>query len=280
VESGADTAVPIDSPPVVCDGGFVCNGACVATLMDPNNCGSCGNVCGTGTSCQTSLSADFTTMPPGWVLHGTAGYDSTMGSVYLTDPGGVGDNGTFVYANPIVTDQFTVTFDFRIGYGGGSRADGMGFMFQKTGADAMGGSGGALGMAGLDGYGLELDVYDNSACGDTNGDHIGVDSLMGCSGLPNTLYESQDLTGTVDVGDANWHTATVTLQGGAMSASIDGAYGLPAPVALTGFVPGTPYFFGFAGATGGFPDGDGGFVGGYRTEVRNVSFVFPTPRCL
>ena len=32
-------------------GRTLCTSRCVDTLTDSNNCGACGNVCGTGTSC-------------------------------------------------------------------------------------------------------------------------------------------------------------------------------------------------------------------------------------
>jgi hypothetical protein len=40
-----------------------------------------------------------------------------------------------------------------------------------------------------------------------------------------------------------------------------------------------PYYFGFAGGTGGLVPADGG-SGGYRQEVKNIVVTFPTPRCL
>jgi hypothetical protein len=48
-------------------------------------------------------------------------------------------------------------------------------------------------------------------------------------------------------------------------------------VALSGFVANTPAYFGFGGATGGLVLNG---AGGYRSEVKNVVIVFPTPRCL
>jgi hypothetical protein len=65
-----------------------------------------------------------------------------------------GQAGTIIYRNPIATDAFTATFEFRLGDG-----DGMGLMLQTKGETAVGEPGGGLCMAELDGYGVELDTY-------------------------------------------------------------------------------------------------------------------------
>jgi hypothetical protein len=168
-----------------------------------------------------------------------------------------------------------------MGLQGGTRGDGIGFMIEQAGASAVGGTGGGLGMTGLGGYGVELDLHDNGVCGDTSDDHVGVDDLGLCSaseGTPTSLFASGDLSAVVDLGDAHWHTAQVILAQGAVSVTIDGT-GVAKGVALPQLQVGARYYFGFAGATGGLFASDGG-PGGYRQEVRNVSITFPTPRCL
>jgi hypothetical protein len=42
-------------------------------------------------------------------------------------------------------------------------------------------------------------------------------------------------------------------------------------VILPGFVPGYPYYYGFSGSTGLYSE---------RHEIRNISYTFPTARCL
>jgi hypothetical protein len=187
-----------------------------------------------------------------------------------------GVTGTVIYAHSVVTDEFTASFQFRIGAGGGGRYDGMGFMFEASGPTAVGSGNGALGMGGLLGYGVEFDVYDNGQCADNSADHVGVDSLSFCSSssMPTSLFASPDLTSTVDLADGLWHAAVVSLAAGAISVSID-AKSVAPNVALTGFTSGTPYYYGFSGATGG-----GASNGGIQTEVKTVAITFPTPRCL
>jgi hypothetical protein len=152
----------------------------------------------------------------------------------------------------------------------------MGFMILTDGATAVGMGAGGLGMSGLNGYGVELDVYDNGACGDDNQNHVGVDQLTVCDvNLPTSLYATDDLSTTinVDLGDANWHTADVQLANGAISVSID-THQVANNVALPNFTAGTRYYYGFAGAEGG-----GGGMNGSQTEVKDVTVTFPTPRC-
>jgi hypothetical protein len=211
------------------------------------------------------------------MFNGTAQYDGTQKSAVLTAAAVTFQAGSVVYRNPVAFDAFVATFEFRMGFGGGTRSDGMGFMFQTSGATAVGANGGSLGMEGLAGYGVELDIHNNGSCGDSSDDHVGVDSLADCSsGLPQSLF-STDVSSTFDLADGNWHSATVSLAGGALSLVVDDV-GLANGVSLPGYVPNTPAYLGFGGATGGLVDTTGN--GGYRSEVRNVNITFPSPRCL
>jgi hypothetical protein len=259
-------------------GQIVCNGVCVDPSSDPNNCNGCGNVCASGL-CGASIRASMSGQPGRWSFNGTAYYDGSQRSAVMTDANVLFQAGSVVYRNAVVVDGFVAGFQFRMGSGGGTRSDGMGFMLQTSGPTAVGGNGGALGMLGLGGYGVELDIYDNGACGEVSGNHIGVDSLASCSansGLPDSL-DSTDVSSVLDLADGNWHTVTISMTGGALSVVVDDV-GVLKGVALPGYSPTMPAYVGFGGATGGLVDSTGN--GGYRSEVKNVSITFPSPRCL
>jgi hypothetical protein len=259
-------------------GGILCAGQCVDPTSDPQNCNGCGNACTTGV-CGTTVSAPMTTSPKSWTFNGSAVFNSFAPSAQLT-PVGNYLGGTLVYDDPIVVDAFTVSFQFRMGLNGGTRSDGMGFMIEQEGATALGGTGAGLGMTGLTGYGVELDIYDNAVCGDSNNDHVGIDDLSLCSakeGTPTSL-STADVASTVDLADAKFHAAQVSLSSGAFTVSIDGNV-VVTDVKLPNLQVGMPYYFGFAAGTGGLLAADGG-TGGYRQEVRDVVLAFPTPRCL
>jgi hypothetical protein len=271
-EGGAGaTDAPGDGP---CPGQeILCGSVCVDPTSDPTHCGGCNTICPSGI-CGAALAADMTVQPPNWSFNGVAVWDPSGPSARLTTAKTESVAGTVVYDHPIVTDSFQAQFQFRIGAGGGGAYDGMGFMLEVDGPTALGGNGGGLGMSGLDGYGVELDIYNNGQCGDSNANHVGVDLLSKCgSGYLTSLFASPDLTGTVTLADAQWHTAAVELASGAVSVGID-AHNV-ANVTLTSFAPGTSYYFGFAGAIGG-----GGSSLGMQTEVKDVTVTFPSPRCL
>ncbi len=186
--------------------------------------------------------------------------------------------GTVIYTHPVTLDSFTASFQFRIGEGGGGRYDGMGFMIETTGPNAVGGPNSLLGMGNLGGYGVEFDLYNNGQCGDSSSDHIGIDQLETCgSTMPTSLFV-KDMTGTLDIADTSWHETTVQLAGSAMSVTVDGN-AVASSVQLTGFTPGAPdagtAYFGFSGATGGNAPN-----GGMQMEVKDVTITFQTPRCL
>jgi hypothetical protein len=256
-------------------GQLLCGSTCVDPATDPTHCGGCNTVCSSGI-CGASLAADMTAQPANWTFNGVALWDSAGPSARLTTVNTDLVAGSVIYNHPIVTDSFEAAFQFRMGAGGGEPFDGMGFLLEVGGPTALGGVGGGLGMQGLDGFGVELDIYDNGKCGDSNGNHVGIDQLTSCnSGQPTSLFATPDLTGTVTLNDGQWHAATVSLvAGGTMSVTVD-THGVVGGVALTGFASGTSYYYGFAGGIGG-----GSGDKGQQTEVKDVTVTFPSPRCL
>jgi hypothetical protein len=258
------------------------------TSGDVCTAGVCGGTapCPTG-NCGASLSAFTGANTPGWTFNGVATYDASTNTVVLVDAGQRLTAGTVIYGDPIATDALTVTFDLRMTTSGGDngRADGIAFMLETTGATALGNTGGGLGIAGLSGFGVELDIYNNFDCGDADDDHAGVDALTACgAGEPLALATSPYLSdstpshGVGDLGDGQWRTAIVTLAHAQLSVAITpGGSGAALPVtnlqgvALPGFVQGGEYYLGFAA-------GGGNLAG--RQEIRNVAVTFPSTRCL
>jgi hypothetical protein len=261
-----------------CDGGWItCDGACVDP-SGPTNCNGCGNACPTGV-CGATVSASLATLPPSWVFNGEAAYEADAGAVRLVPPH-VNAVGSLIYTHPIAVDTFTLKFDYRATVINGARADGMGFMLEQTGRNALGSSQGAgLGIAGLDGYGVEIDVYDNATCGDNSDNHMGIDDLTVCStqNTPTSLFATPDLTSVLDLADGQWHTVVVTYSKQLISVALDGT-----PHITNVKIPieaGAPYYFGFGATVGGIAPQDGG-AGGCVDEIRNITISFPTPRCL
>ena len=143
----------------------------------------------------------------------------------------------------------------------------MGFMLQTNGRTAVGLDSAGLGMTGLNGFGVEIDEYNNGECLDSNGNHIGIDILGGCmTAFPNTLVVDNSPGFTVT--DGNWHTMIVAVVNGAFGVTADGA-SLFSAYTPAGWTNG-PYYVGFGASTGGQFN--------YH-RVRNVSVTFAAPRC-
>jgi hypothetical protein len=263
-----------------------CNGKCVDTTTAAN-CGGCGITCASGL-CGNTIGTDTLPLEPSWSLTGSATDNTSLdGTIVLTTSAGH-QSGSFIYSRPITTDNFNVSFEFKItpNANPANRGDGMGFMIEKNGSHALGNGGGGLGMTGLDGYGVELDLFNNAyppnagnGCGDADNNHVSVDSLTACldwnhNAIPTTIPPpSGDLrnrTPSIDLADGAWHSCVIRKTTGFVSVLIDGGL-VVGGIQLPGFQPGEQYYFGFAGATGDFAN---------QQTIRNVHINFPTPRCL
>jgi gliding motility-associated-like protein len=84
-------------------------------------------------------------------------------------------NGAVWYADFInLAEPFDLSFTMNFGSFDATGADGMVFVLQNVGTDALGQSGGALGFAGFDpSFGIEFDTWLNGQFGDLAVDHIG-----------------------------------------------------------------------------------------------------------
>jgi Bacterial lectin/Putative metal-binding motif len=237
--------------PEICDGlDDNCNGT-----VDEGTC--------PGETCADAIATNLTTPPTGWIFNGNASWSAAGPWAELTPAIGMAA-GTMIYENPIITDAFTATFSFRIGGG-----DGLAFMIETAGANGVGSNGGGMGVAGLGGYAVEFDTYDNGpACGDPDANHVGLDDLAGTCGmgLPVAIDSG---SASVDFGDQQPHVAVVQLDSGSVSVTIDGAP--EGTFAIPGWTSGKAYYYGFGAATGQA-------IG--QQVVNSVSVQFPTYRCL
>lgn len=245
--------------PIAC-----CSGACVDTATDTSNCGACGTTCAAGGACGTGFTAFTGTQPAGWTANGNATYDTTNQAGQLTDAN-VAEAGTWVYGRALTVDDLSVQFDFFSG--GGSGADGVGFMLETNGANAVGSNGGGFGMSGLKGFGVEFDEFDNAECLDDNANHSAIDSLTPCgAGVPTSLVVN-DAPGFT-IGDGAWHKVDVHVVNGAFTVTAESV------TQFTSYVPAGwkngAYYLGFGGSTGGTTN---------VHAVRNVTVSFTSPHC-
>ncbi|MEL6341840.1 MAG: MopE-related protein [Myxococcota bacterium] len=81
--------------------------------------------------------------------------------------------GTAMVSFPMPSDAWRVEFDFEIH--GGSGADGLSLIIiDPEERDLLGGSGGGLGVSGLEGYSVEFDTWRNGNLGDPNENHVAL----------------------------------------------------------------------------------------------------------
>jgi len=167
-----------------------------------------------------------------------------------------------------VRSAFTLEFRYSITQDPGATAgDGMAFMLANERIDHtfLGNIGGSLGVAGLKGFGVELDTYNNGQCGDIPDDHVGIMSLESCgAGFPKDLFPPVPVPLKNTSG-----TCTIVLAGSELTVSLNNR--VVTKGVLPGYRPGVPYRFGFGAGTGAA-------VG--RHAVSGVKLSFDSNRCL
>jgi hypothetical protein len=201
---------------------------------------------GQGQQTEHLVGRGTATVPPpptGWQLNGTAA--AAKGGAELT--GTVGSAaGSVVYPVPVASDGLDVTFTAFIGNGTG--ADGLTFALldaSQSTAASLGFSGGGLAFGGLHGVAVALDTYQNAT--DPSANFVGV-STGGVSGDTSSLVWAQTNTAIPSLRGVP-HVVHVTVSGGELVVTLDGASVLDTAVALP-----SSALLAFTGGTGGLTD--------------------------
>lgn len=197
------------------------------------------------------LRIDTLDVEPGTLLaRGTAAFDAAQNEYVLTQAVN-NQTGTVMSTSRIDLSQAAAfSFDVYLGVSD-SGADGMGFVLHNdpSGVNAMGATGGGLGLSGIvNGLAIEFDTYNNGASsGDLAADHTSFFDTDG-------TFRTAPLA-LPNIEDGQWHSVTVTWDPATstLAYTFDGA---PAG-SITGdiandYLGGSQFaYFGFGGATGG-----------------------------
>lgn len=168
-------------------------------------------------------------------------------------------NGAVWYADQIdLNEPFDLEFYINLGDIDQSGADGICFVLQTVGNNALGDSGGGLGFLGFSpAFGVEFDTWQNSQYGDPTYDHIGLISNGDVSHIGPNSYSSpvQAAAGSLNIEDGEDHIARIqwdpVLQ--EIRVFFDCEFRVSATVDLVNevFNGQEQVFWGFTAATGG-----------------------------
>ena len=249
-------------------GGLTGSGGTVGGMPNGSSCGG-DRPCASG-SCQESLTAFDGAQTPTWKLNGSAAYDPVTQTVVLAPKGVTYTAGTAIYRDAIVTDAVTLTFDFSLA----GSAEGLAFMIETNGSDVVGADGGGFGVAGLNGYCVEHDLWDSANCsGDKDDNHAGIDTLaIPCVTDRNTRPRSR----RAPISPSPSATAPGRPRSSPSSAAWPAwrSTASPCPTCKVWRCPASSP----GRSTSRLLAANGGLTA--RQEIRNVQITFPTPRCL
>jgi hypothetical protein len=184
----------------------------------------------------------------GWRVNGQA---SLTASSLIMTPNVAAASGSAFWPTAVATANLHAVFDITIDQGNG--ADGAAFVLGNPAAGALptmvGGSGGALGAAGIPGVAVTFDTFQNT--GDPSNNFIGI--AVSGGGL---TYSGRTSTAIPTLRNST-QTIDVQVAGGVITVKVGGVTKLTSTLAL----PATAYV-GFSASTGGLTD---------RHMVSNVS---------
>jgi len=169
------------------------------------------------------------------------------------------ENGTVWYADQIDLSQpFELQFIMNFGTFDQNGADGIVFVLQTEGTDALGITGGGLGFEGFNNsFGIEFDTWSNADNGDPLFDHIAMvsDGVVNHNAPQNIAGPVQASNLSVNIEDGQNHVVTVRWNPEALTISVD----FDCQPRLTGgidlvneiFNGQESVYFGFTASTGG-----------------------------
>ena len=188
----------------------------------------------------------------GLTLNGNA---SLTGGVLRLTPNALNQAGSAFLSNPIVLGpdtSFSTRWVFRI-HGTADGADGMTFVIQGSGANALGGNGSGLGYSGI-ARSIAVEVDNYQGAGDINGNHLGVLRSGNVETHVSTWTPGWDLENEAS------HTVWVDYDGPANQLRVYSAQGIvttkPATAVMTASLDlvtevGSQGWLGFTAGTGG-----------------------------
>ncbi len=210
-----------------------------------DNGGSSGDPGATPT-CTTLPTNETFAMTPGapWIMRGSTGFANP--GIRLT-PNQSSVTGSFIWGDALTFDRLDVSFSYKLtdtGLGGTfGPGDGLAVAWISAGAPpALGGLGGGMGVEGLQGWAVAVDVYRNEEFADPPVPAITIKKTDDMSNLAATGTNAALI-------DGNVHTVRVRLSGGNVTVLLDGADVL-GPTAIPGYQPYSGYLV-FGAGTGG-----------------------------
>jgi len=168
-------------------------------------------------------------------------------------------NGTVWYAEQISVGYFDIQFTMNFGDMDATGADGMCFVLQTVGTDAIGESGGGMGYLNFDNsFAIEFDTWQNTEYGDPPYDHIAMEQdgeINHNTPLGNIAAPVQMDAFDPNAEDGEDHVVRITCDQstGEIAVYFDCELRLTATVNLVAnvFDGGSNVYWGFTGATGG-----------------------------
>ena len=192
-----------------------------------------------------------------YFLNGTA--SSIEGDCYQLTTTQSNQNGTVWNGDFIdLESPFELSFTMNFGTIDATGADGMVFVLQDVGTDALGQSGGALGFNGFDpSFGVEFDTWNNGQYGDLAQDHIGFISDGSVNHAPPTGLGGpvQASLENINIEDGADHPVKITWDPETQIIAVyfDCAFRLAEQIDLVAdiFNGQNLVYWGFTGSTGG-----------------------------